>query len=269
VSGEPTGRTGAPARDRWSRTSCPAGTAHASSDLGRAVRGGSCGQTDPKGRPRRPRRRGDRMGSALVLGGGGTAALAWHGAVLTALARSGVDLTGLDRIVGTSAGAIVAARLMRGVPAAWLAADLRRARTLFPAGTGGHDGAVWAELLRAPGGRTAMLRRVGALPAPPGAARRGAGLAARLQSWIGGAPWPVTPQIRIPVIDADTGETVVLGTGADADPVTALRATCAVPGMLPAVPVAGRRCYDGGVGTPTHADLAAGCDRVLVLAPFG
>src|SRR5699024_732449 len=111
--------------------------------------------------------------------------------------------------------------------------------------------------------------RVGALPAPPGAARRGAGLAARLQSWIGGAPWPVTPQIRIPVIDADTGETVVLGTGADADPVTALRATCAVPGMLLAVPVAGRRCYDGGVGTPTHADLAAGCDRVLVLAPFG
>lgn len=208
------------------------------------------------------------MGCGLVLGGGGAAAVAWHGGVLTGLAGGGVDLTGLDQVVATSAGAVVAVHLARGVSAVHPGGELRRARTLFPSDTTGHDPRVWAEMLAVGGDRAAVLRRIGRLPVPPEATVRAAGFAARLAALPGAEDWPAAPRLQIPVIDADTGETVVLGSDTGVDPVTALRATCAVPGMLPAVRVAGRRCYDGGVATPTHADLAAGCARVLVLAPF-
>jgi NTE family protein len=48
---------------------------------------------------------------ALVLGGGGVAGIAWETGVLTGLADSGVDVTGADLVVGTSAGSTVAAQV--------------------------------------------------------------------------------------------------------------------------------------------------------------
>lgn len=208
------------------------------------------------------------MRFGLVLGGGGAAAVAWHGGVLTGLARGGVDLSGLGQVVGTSAGAVVAMHLARGLHAVHPGGELGRVRTLFPSGAAGHDLRAWAEILAAGGDRAAVLRRIGRLPAPPDGPDRAAGFAARLAALSGMEHWPVQPRLQMPVIDADTGETVVLGSEAGVDPATALRATCAVPGLLPAVRVGARRCYDGGVPTPTHADLAGECARVLVLAPF-
>ncbi len=49
----------------------------------------------------------------------------------------------------------------------------------------------------------------------------------------------------------------------------AVAASCAVPGVHPPITVGGRRLVDGGLRSPTDADLAAGCDRVLVVAPVG
>ena len=43
--------------------------------------------------------------------------------------------------------------------------------------------------------------------------------------------------------------------------------SCAVPGIWPPVTINGRRYIDGGVGSATHADLAAGYDRILVIVP--
>ena len=51
---------------------------------------------------------------ALVLGGGGIAGIAWHAGVLAGLVEGGVDVTGADLLVGTSAGATVAALLGAG-----------------------------------------------------------------------------------------------------------------------------------------------------------
>src|SRR5580765_245790 len=51
------------------------------------------------------------MSNALVLGGGGPVGVAWEAGVLAGLAESGVDLSTPDRIVGTSAGSLVGARL--------------------------------------------------------------------------------------------------------------------------------------------------------------
>jgi NTE family protein len=50
--------------------------------------------------------------------------------------------------------------------------------------------------------------------------------------------------------------------------VEAVAASCAVPGVWPPVSTGGRRLIDGGVRSPANADLAAGHDRVVVLAPI-
>jgi NTE family protein len=53
---------------------------------------------------------------ALVLGGGGVAGIAWITGLLAGLADAGQDVTGADLIIGTSAGATVAAQVGSGLP---------------------------------------------------------------------------------------------------------------------------------------------------------
>jgi len=49
---------------------------------------------------------------ALVLGGGGVSGIAWEVGVLLGLRDAGLDATEWDRVIGTSAGSIVGARLL-------------------------------------------------------------------------------------------------------------------------------------------------------------
>ena len=56
-------------------------------------------------------RYGDGLGLGVSLGGGGLWFVAWQVAYLSALSERGVDLAGADRVVGTSAGSIVASML--------------------------------------------------------------------------------------------------------------------------------------------------------------
>jgi NTE family protein len=60
---------------------------------------------------------------------------------------------------------------------------------------------------------------------------------------------------------------VVFAKDSNVDLVDAVAASCAVPGVWPPVTIGGRRYIDGGVRSSTNADLAAGCDRVLVITP--
>jgi len=60
------------------------------------------------------------QGDALVLGGGGVTGVAWETGVLAGLSESGLDLSNADLLVGTSAGAAVAAQLASGTPLAAL-----------------------------------------------------------------------------------------------------------------------------------------------------
>ncbi len=55
-------------------------------------------------------------GRALVLGGGGVTGVAWELGILAGLAEAGVDLTGADLVVGTSAGSVVGAQATSGAP---------------------------------------------------------------------------------------------------------------------------------------------------------
>src|SRR5579862_3684322 len=59
-------------------------------------------------------------GVTVVFGGGGVWGIGWLSGLAAGLARAGVDLARADRMIGTSAGSVVAAQLAVG----WLAEDL-------------------------------------------------------------------------------------------------------------------------------------------------
>jgi NTE family protein len=80
--------------------------------------------------------------------------------------------------------------------------------------------------------------------------------------------WPANPFVAV-AVDADTGELVALDRSSGVSIGEAIASSICVPGIFPPVHVAGRRLVDGGVRTGTNADLAAGHDEVLVLAPIG
>jgi NTE family protein len=79
--------------------------------------------------------------------------------------------------------------------------------------------------------------------------------------------WP-RRALRITAVDAHTGEFVVLDRDSGVPLVAAVAASCAVPGVWAPISTGGRRLVDGGVRSPANADLAAGCDHVVVLAPI-
>jgi NTE family protein len=72
----------------------------------------------------------------------------------------------------------------------------------------------------------------------------------------------------VTAVDAETGEPTVFVKDSGVDLVDAVAASCAVPGVWPPVTIDGHRYIDGGVRSGTNADLAAGCDRVLVVSPL-
>src|SRR3712207_4252623 len=103
--------------------------------------------------------------TALVLGGGGITGIAWELGVLAGLADAGVDLSGADLVVGTSAGSVVGAQLTCGAePEAMLARQLgppgpEKVARMTRSSLARY---AWA-LLRSRGRDDEFRRRVGAL----------------------------------------------------------------------------------------------------------
>jgi NTE family protein len=207
------------------------------------------------------------MERALVLGAGGLAAIAWETGLLAGLARLAPDLPAADLVVGTSAGSTVAAQLggPRGLEELVAAQRDPRTAELHPGSDPAHRrrrDEVW-ETLAAAVDPLDGRRRAGRLALDtatvPEPVRR-AVIAARLA----GADWPVRP-LRIPAIDAESGELVVFDRDSGVSLVDAVAASCAVPAMWPPVTIGGRRYVDGGVRSGTNVDLAADAARVVVL----
>lgn len=214
------------------------------------------------------------MGSALVLGGGGVTGIAWTTGLLLGLAEGGVDVTGADLVVGTSAGAAVGAQVATGRPLQELY-DLQCAEehheihaeldleVLLP---------IFGAMRTSDGGRldAAGRARIGAMAlaaATVGEAERRAVIEARLRT----DRWPPDGRLRVTAIDAVTGELVVFdGSGGPGAPglIDAVAASCAVPGVWPPVTIGTRRFIDGGVRSVANADLAAGASPALLVAPL-
>ncbi len=203
---------------------------------------------------------------ALVLGGGGVTGIAWETGVLAGLAEAGIDLTSADVIVGTSAGSVVGAQVSSGAklndlfaaqladPTGEIAARMGAATTLrFVAAMAwpGDEQQARARL-----GRAALKART-----VPEAERR-AVIGKRLPS----ASWPQR-RLLITAVDAETGELRVFDRDSGVQLPEAVAASCAVPLVWPPISIGERRYIDGGVRSVANADLAGGCDRVVVLAP--
>ena len=188
-------------------------------------------------------------GHALVLGGGGVAGIAWITGLLAGLAETGDDVTGADVLIGTSAGAAVAAQLGSGLPLAELLArqtDPELQAAEIPAGVSLDK--LAAEIGASLAGVTTpeqYLRRIGAYALAartvPESARR-----AVIESRLPGHEWPGRV-IRLTAVDAHTGELQVFDRESGAGLVDAVAASCAVPGVWPAVTIDGHRYVDGGV----------------------
>jgi NTE family protein len=203
---------------------------------------------------------------ALVLGGGGVTGVAWEIGMLLGLEEAGIPLRDADRLVGTSAGSIVAAN----VAGPTALADLYRAQVEgFPGATSARlrpvDIVRLLTAARFARNEQQGLRKLGALAAAaktePAAARRTV-IEQRLPSHA----WP-DRDLRIPAVDVDSGELRVFDRDSGVELVDAVGASCAVPMVWPVVPIDGHRYMDGGVRSVANVDLAAGLDRVIVIAP--
>ena len=216
---------------------------------------------------------------ALVLGGGGSAGNAWEIGVIAGLFDAGLDVTGADLIIGTSAGATAAAQITSAIPAELLAAVLtaapqQRAERLRSDGGRVPIGSVadhlerTSQIIAAAQDAADMRRRMGAAALEMDAAPDGSGhtrwratVAARLPS----QRWPDRTML-ITAVDALTGEPVVFDRHSGVDLVDAVAASTS---SGPPYSIGANWYIDGGYRRNENADLAAGYRRVLVLSPFG
>jgi NTE family protein len=217
---------------------------------------------------------------------------AFHAGVLAGIAdATGWDARDAEVIVGTSAGAIVAALLRATISPA----DLKARATDMPLSLEGRRLVARADAGRAhlPPIPTRPPRvRLPAMSAPS-AIVRGA-----LQPWtvrFGALAAAAMPEGRVPAelvaaslrplfdgwpeqslwinaVALETGRRVTFGRDARVltDVPTAVAASCAIPAFFAPVSIDGVRYVDGGVHSPTNADLVVGLalDLVVISSPM-
>ncbi|CAN7563656.1 patatin-like phospholipase family protein [Terrabacter sp. LjRoot27] len=213
-----------------------------------------------------------------MLAGAGAAGNAWELGLVAGLSAAGVDLTGADLVVGTSAGSTVAAQVTGTTPPAELYAAILAEVPRPPS----HGGAVhrrsaptvsgpsyleWSDTIIATSANAYdMRRRMGAAAlereaaSPSDPTRWRDVVAARLPDH----DWP-RQRVLIVAVDAETGDPVVFDRDSGVDLVDAVAASTSA--MTPHR-IGDRRYLNGGYRRSENADLAAGYGRVLVLSPF-
>lgn len=227
----------------------------------------------------------------LVLGAGGVVGQAYHAGVLAALEHDlGWDPRTADVIVGSSAGSVTGSLLRLGVSASDLAAFAVEAPLSvdgspvmerlagdppdFPPPTP-RD---WVRPWRLPS--AALFSRFGRRPWAfrPGAAAMTllpsgridiAERAEALQA-VAGDLWP--DGLYICVARRSDGGRVVFGRpGSPEAPLgRAVAASCAIPGYFSPIRINGVEYFDGGVHSPTNADVlrSSHLDLVVVVSPM-
>lgn len=166
---------------------------------------------------------------SLALGGGAAKGLA-HVGVLRGLEEDGIEVAA---IAGTSMGSIVGALFARGMSAAemdafFTAVDWSRLGWIMVRSVGGG---AFRDLIT----ETIGPGRIEDLPVP----------------------------FAVACCDLDTGDEIVIRKGNAAD---AVRASSAIPGLLPAVVIDQRTLVDGAMVTPVPVQAAASLSAAHVLA---
>jgi NTE family protein len=231
----------------------------------------------------------------LVLAAGGTLGEAWMNGVLAGMEDAGgIDFRRCDAFVGTSAGAIIAARLAAGrhprrirggavgdAPASGFTRDAREApeppRRRRRSSRAVRGAARVGAFATAP-----LVPSLLALGAPAGARLRALALArvpdrgerlTRLHQEMAALGTRFDGRLRICAVERDTGRRVVFGRpGAPTASVAeAVTASCSIPWVFRPVRIGGRDYVDGGAWSLTNLDVApVGRDtEVLCLHPTG
>jgi NTE family protein len=229
----------------------------------------------------------------LVLGAGGVQGGAWLTGGLDALARqTGWDPAGADRIIGTSAGAMLSALLAAGVPPWFMVAH--SAGETFE-GVVDAQGRPAAEADRS-GGAVFRLHR-GWPPIGPGSWSLAVRTllrptrytpSAALSGWLPRGfvdheplkdqvrrvvpeGWGPHPGLWIVACDYASGRRVAFGRDGspEAHLADAVAASCAIPGFYHPVEIGGRRYVDGGVYSTSNLDIVRDerLDLVICLNP--
>jgi NTE family protein len=234
-----------------------------------------------------------RIRVGLVLGAGGVMGGAWMTGALQALAQeTGWDPASADRVVGTSAGAMIGALCSSGVPPWFMVAHsggeiiqgLVDAEGR-PAAEADRSGGAVFRLQRAfppigPGSwRLAIKTLTNGEARTPGALLggwlpRGIFATGPLEETIRRAVpsgWSSHPSLWVVACDYVTGARVVFGRrdAPDAELAEAVAASCAIPGFYHPVTIGGRRYVDGAMHSPSNLDLLCGepVDLAICLNP--
>lgn len=227
----------------------------------------------------------------LVLGCGGTLGTAWMIAALSAIEHAlDWDVRTATVLVGTSAGAELVALLGAGVSVNELVsaeiggtdADPSLARH-FASPPRAYPPKPAFRMTSSALVRRLLDRRVPTLTTLTALLPTGRGDASFLADLVDerlaleecsnvSGTWVAHPATWIVGVDADSGERVAFGApdAPEAHLRDAVRASWAIPGWFPPVTIGGRRYLDGGVFSPTSADLVAplGLDEVVIVAPM-
>jgi NTE family protein len=228
---------------------------------------------------------------AFVFGGGGVLGFAWMIGALTAVQHEvGIQPREDDLLVGTSAGAVMAALLSCNVPIdtirrhqlgmplpndppiAWdYGAERGGALPPMPGWRPGSPRLLWGGIRR-PSAVSPVVALSGLLPRGRGSLSPIYGMIdALLDESMPSASWPQR-RTWIVVTDYSSGGRVVFGReGApDARLADAVCASCSIPAWYPPVEIGGRTYIDGGTVSNTSVDLlsADDFDEVVVLAPM-
>lgn len=189
--------------------------------------------------------------------------------MLLGLRGAGIGTGRWDRIIGTSAGAVVGAAAgaeggldaLRRAPWVDSATELNEyVAGLDPIPIAVIEGLWFA---RPEGPDLATRAAIGQRAITAGTDKE-----ARFLGTLAGLlpleTWPAS--LVTTAVDAETGTFRTFDAKSGVPLVAAVAASCAIPGVFPPVTIEGRRYIDGGVRSGTCADLAAGYDLVVVVA---
>lgn len=199
--------------------------------------------------------------------------VAWQLGYLETLARHDVHIARADRLVGTSAGSIVATSLAHGhlhkmfLESKALSLVPGLMRMLFPADATKPSQLAALDLyLHAEDSTIDTILAIG--KAARAADTPGPNIMVRDLLLVIGRHWG-SEALWMTTVDVDSGERCVITADTGVPACNGAAASSAVPGFYSPQPIGGHTCMDGGVcGTTVHLDLLAGARRALVLSLY-
>tara|TARA_R110000772_G_scaffold267850_1_gene392823 strand:- start:19241 stop:20101 length:861 start_codon:yes stop_codon:yes gene_type:complete len=207
----------------------------------------------------------------LVLGGGGVTGIAWMTGLLKGLEENSLNLAEFDKLIGTSAGATVAAQISNGLSLAELYSrqitPQKQVSEITPSITIFKIILKLIPALLVKNNPVRFRQRIGTM------ALKSKTVAAELRRQVilermPSREWPDI-DMHIMAIHSASGDIVNFTKHSNVDFVDAVAASCAVPGIWPSVKINGEYYYDGGIRSAENADFALASKRVLIISPVG